>query len=98
PASDTLSLHAALPIFGLIAGHTEEQIREIGESIWEHRIRPRLWPETVALAREHLAQGHQVWLVSATPVEVAQLIAEKLGLTGARSEEHTSELQSRENL
>lgn len=68
---------------GLIAGHTEEQIREIGESIWEHRIRPRLWPETVALAREHLAQGHQVWLVSATPVEVAQLIAEKLGLTGA---------------
>ncbi|PZQ87576.1 MAG: HAD-IB family hydrolase [Leifsonia xyli] len=68
---------------GLIAGHTEAQIQELAESIWEHRIRPRLWPETVALAREHLDKGHQVWLLSATPVEVGELIAERLGLTGA---------------
>jgi len=68
---------------GLVAGHTQDQIEELAESIWEHRIRPRLWPETVALAREHLAKGHQVWLVSATPVEVGELIASKLGLTGA---------------
>lgn len=68
---------------GLVAGHTEEQIQELAQSIWEHRIRPRLWPETVALAREHLAKGHQVWIVSATPVEVGQLIATNLGLTGA---------------
>src|SRR5690606_34654215 len=68
---------------GLIAGHTEAQIHELAQSIWEHRIRPRLWPETVALAHEHLDKGHQVWLVSATPVEVGELIASKLGLTGA---------------
>lgn len=68
---------------GLVAGHTESQIIEIAESIWEHRIKPRLWPETVALAQEHLAKGHQVWLVSATPGEVGRLIATKLGLTGA---------------
>jgi len=68
---------------GLIAGHTQEQIEELAQSIWEHRIRPRLWPETVALAHEHIAKGHQVWLVSATPVEVGELIAHKLGLTGA---------------
>lgn len=68
---------------GLIAGHTEEQIRELAESIWDHRIKPRLWPETVALTREHLEKGHQVWIVSATPVEVGELIARRLGLTGA---------------
>lgn len=68
---------------GLVEGHTVDEIEGLAESIWEHRIRPRLWPESVALAREHLAKGHQVWLVSATPVEVGELIASRLGLTGA---------------
>lgn len=68
---------------GIIAGHHEHKVREIGEAIWEERLAPRMWPETVALAHEHLAKGHQVWLVSATPTEVGQIIAEKLGLTGA---------------
>ncbi|TXK18600.1 HAD family phosphatase [Homoserinibacter sp. GY 40078] len=68
---------------GLVAGHTENQIRALAENIWDHRIKPRLWPETVALAHEHIAKGHQVWVVSATPVEVGELIARKLGLTGA---------------
>lgn len=68
---------------GIVAGRTQAQVEEIADSIWEHRIRPRLWPETVALANEHLAQGHQVWLVSATPTEVGELIARHLGLTGA---------------
>ena len=68
---------------GIIAGHNEHKVRELGESIWRHRLEPRMWPETVALAREHLAKGHQVWLISATPTEVCEIIAEKLGLTGA---------------
>ncbi len=68
---------------GLVAGHTEAQIQEIAAGIWDHRIKPRLWPETVALTQEHLAKGHQVWLISATPVEVGELIAKELGLTGA---------------
>lgn len=68
---------------GIIAGHHESKVRDLGESIWEHRLAPRMWPETVALAHEHLAKGHQVWLVSATPTEVCEIIAEKLGLTGA---------------
>lgn len=68
---------------GLAAGKRPEQIVELAEQIWEHRIRPRLWPETVELAREHLAKGHEVWLISATPWEVGDLIARRLGLTGA---------------
>jgi HAD superfamily hydrolase (TIGR01490 family) len=68
---------------GLIGGHTQEQIREIAEHIWEHRIRGRLFPETVELAQEHLRLGHEVWLVSATPSEIGDVIARHLGLTGA---------------
>lgn len=66
----------------LVGGHTVAEIRGVAERIWE-RISPRLWPETVALTREHLAKGHEVWLISATPVEVGELIARRLGLTGA---------------
>ncbi len=68
---------------GLVGGHTTDEIRELAESIWEHRIQPRLYPETVGLTQEHMAKGHEVWLVSATPWEIGDLIARKLGLTGA---------------
>jgi HAD superfamily hydrolase (TIGR01490 family) len=67
----------------LIGGRRPEDIVALAEDIWEHRIRPRLWPESVELAKEHLRKGHEVWLVSATPVEVGELIARRLGLTGA---------------
>ncbi|TPW71519.1 HAD family phosphatase [Schumannella sp. 10F1B-5-1] len=67
----------------LVAGKTPDEIAHLAESIWEDRIHPRLWPETVALAQEHIAKGHEVWLISATPWEVGDVIARRLGLTGA---------------
>ncbi|MEZ5190501.1 MAG: HAD-IB family hydrolase [Schumannella sp.] len=67
----------------LSAGKRQDDIRELAEGIWERRIRKRLYPETVALTQEHLRKGHEVWLVSATPWEIGDLIARRLGLTGA---------------
>ena len=43
----------------------------------------KVWPGTVQLATTHKATGHQVWLVSAAPIELATIIAERLGLDGA---------------
>ena len=43
----------------------------------------RIWPGTRALAQMHLDQGQRVWLVTAAPVEIARIIARRLGLTGA---------------
>jgi phosphoserine phosphatase len=43
----------------------------------------KIWPGTHALARMHVDAGQRVWLVTATPVEVAEVIARRLGLTGA---------------
>jgi HAD superfamily hydrolase (TIGR01490 family) len=68
---------------GLAKGHTESEVLALAAGIWEHRIQRRLWPETVAIAQEHIAKGHEVWLISATPWEIGDLIARKLGLTGA---------------
>jgi hypothetical protein len=43
----------------------------------------RIWSGTRALAQQHLDSGQRVWLVTATPVELAAIIARRLGLTGA---------------
>ncbi|MFZ9781578.1 MAG: HAD family hydrolase, partial [Candidatus Nanopelagicaceae bacterium] len=38
---------------------------------------------TIELAKEHLSSGDEVWLVTASPEDFANLIAERLGFTGA---------------
>lgn len=68
---------------GLAGGHTEVALVALAEEIYDKYFAPKLWPETVDLTREHLAKGHEVWLITATPQLVAQVIADRLGLTGA---------------
>lgn len=67
----------------LVGGHTEADLAQLAVDIFERDIKPRLWPETVELTREHLRKGHEVWLITATPQLIAQVIADRLGLTGA---------------
>jgi HAD superfamily hydrolase (TIGR01490 family) len=55
----------------------------LGEEIYDELMADRIWPGTRALANMHLDAGQRVWLVTATPVELAQIIARRLGLTGA---------------
>ncbi len=66
-----------------IAGHTVQEIEEVGEEIFDEAMAHRIWPGTRALAQMHLDQGQRVWLVTAAPIEIASLIARRLGLTGA---------------
>lgn len=68
---------------GFIAGHTVTEIEEIGEEIFDEAMAHRIWPGTRALAQMHLDEGQRVWLVTAAPIEIAQIIARRLGLTGA---------------
>jgi len=68
---------------GLVSGHTEVALIDMANEMYERDFAPKLWPETVDLTREHLAKGHEVWLITATPQLVAQVIADRLGLTGA---------------
>ena len=68
---------------GFIAGHSVAEIGRIGEEVYDEAMADKIWPGTRALAQMHLDDGHEVWLVTATPVEVATVIAAQLGLTGA---------------
>jgi HAD superfamily hydrolase (TIGR01490 family) len=68
---------------GFIDGHTVTELTEIATEVYEESIAGRIWPGTRALAQLHLDVGQQVWLVTAAPVEVAGIIAARLGLTGA---------------
>lgn len=66
-----------------IAGHTVAELEEIGEEIFDEGMAHRIWPGTRALAQMHLDRGQRVWLVTAAPIEIASIIARRLGLTGA---------------
>lgn len=66
-----------------IAGHTVQELEEIGEEIFDEGMASRIWPGTRALAQMHLDEGQRVWLVTAAPIEIASIIARRLGLSGA---------------
>lgn len=67
----------------LVGGHREPELLDLAVEIFERDLLPRVRPECLALARKHLSNGHEVWLISATPEVVASVMAERLGFTGA---------------
>ncbi|NAZ78137.1 HAD-IB family hydrolase [Kineococcus sp. T13] len=66
-----------------VAGHTTAEIRGIGEEVYDEHVEAKVRPGAQALARGHLAAGAPVWLVTAAPVELADVVARRLGFTGA---------------
>jgi HAD superfamily hydrolase (TIGR01490 family) len=66
-----------------VEGREVEELVRLGEEIFDDTMVDKLIPGTLALAQGHLDAGQQVWLVTATPVELATLFAHRLGLTGA---------------
>ena len=67
----------------LTKGHSVEELRGLIDEVYDSEIKPRLWPRTIERVNHHLSQGHEVWLVTAAPVELAEKIAQDLGATGA---------------
>ncbi len=66
-----------------IEGRDVTELEHLGEEIFDDVMVDKLIPGTLSLAQAHLDAGQPVWLVTATPVEIASLIARRLGLTGA---------------
>lgn len=66
-----------------VAGRRVSEIEAYGEEIYDELIAARVIAGTRALAQQHLDAGQRVWLVTAAPAELAQIIARRLGLTGA---------------
>ncbi len=66
-----------------VAGKSVAEIVAVGAEIYDEEMVDKVWSGTRALTRLHLDAGQRVWLVTATPVELAQIIADRLELTGA---------------
>jgi len=66
-----------------VAGRSVAEIVTLGEEIYDELMADKIYPGTRALAQRHLDAGQRVWLVTATPVELAQIIGRRLNLTGA---------------
>ena len=76
-------LDARETALAFVAGRRVEEIVRWGQQIYDELMAERIWSGTRGLAQRHLDAGQQVWLVTATPVELAQIISARLGLTGA---------------
>ncbi|MFJ6770629.1 HAD family hydrolase [Kitasatospora sp. NPDC091257] len=68
---------------GIVAGKPTADLEAICEEIFEEVVADKIWPGTRALVQMHLDAGQRVWLVTAAPLEVARIIARRLGMTGA---------------
>ncbi len=66
-----------------ISGHKVDDLQNLASEVYDQYVSPSLWKGTIDIANQHLANGDEVWLVTATPNEMAEFIADRLGFTGA---------------
>ncbi len=66
-----------------VKGFPVAKLEGLCEEIFDELMAERIWGGTLALAQLHLAAGQRVWLVTAAPIELGRVIADRLGLTGA---------------
>ncbi len=64
-------------------GHDASIIEKMGIEVYDEYVSPALWAGTIEIANNHLDNNEEVWLVTATPKDLADLIAKRLGFTGA---------------
>ncbi|WP_046472162.1 HAD family hydrolase [Allosalinactinospora lopnorensis] len=77
-------IHAAREAaLAFVAGHDVQDLVSLCEDIYDDTMSDRIWEGARRLVQRHLDAGHRVWLVTATPVELADIIKRRLGLTGA---------------
>ncbi len=67
----------------LIAGASREEMNSLMQKVWDKEIKRKVYPGMVEIVQEHLNSGREVWLITASPQELGDLIAENIGATGA---------------
>ena len=64
-------------------GKRVDELKALCQEIVERQMLDKAYQDTIELASMHIAAGQQVWLVSATPVQIGQALAKRLGFTRA---------------
>src|SRR2546428_8889768 len=65
-----------------ISGRRPEEVIEVGRSVAEEEIIPRLYPQAVELVSRHRVAGREVYLCSSSPQDFIALLASELGMDG----------------
>jgi HAD superfamily hydrolase (TIGR01490 family) len=93
---ETTAQHTAARGRGLdlIAGQSVEALNDIAHATARDAVSSRLIHASVARAKKHLADGVEVWIITASPQSFAQIVARDLGFTGALG----TEVESKDGL
>jgi HAD superfamily hydrolase (TIGR01490 family) len=65
-----------------VKGAEVVEMVSICREIIDESIRPAIRALVVEIAKRHLERGNEVWIVTASPQELSQMLAENLGFTG----------------
>jgi HAD superfamily hydrolase (TIGR01490 family) len=66
-----------------VAGRPVSELQEMGREIAEERILPRVYEGITRVIQHHREVGDLTFLCTASPIELADLLAESLEMTGA---------------
>lgn len=69
-------------VASFVKGAEVAEMERIGREIIDDSIMPALRVMILDLARRHLNQGDEVWIVTASPQELSEILAAELGFTG----------------
>jgi HAD superfamily hydrolase (TIGR01490 family) len=67
----------------IMRGRSVAEIVAIAEDVYDEVLESKVFPGTRTLLEGHVSAGHQVWLITASPQEIGDLIAHRVGATGA---------------
>ncbi|KQS09046.1 phosphoserine phosphatase [Curtobacterium sp. Leaf183] len=67
----------------VLTGVPVADMDRLAADVYARHTEAAVWPAMARLAQDHLAHGREVWLVTASPAFLADVIARRLGLTGA---------------
>ena len=66
-----------------VTGKSQNELLQMGREIVEDRIIPRVYADIVRVIETHQQHGDLTFLVTAAPIELAEVISRELGMTGA---------------
>jgi len=81
--SMTAMSYATKKILNLARGRSQKLIIELCEEIVQDFLPKKLFPNMQRRVEEHQSIGHDTWIISAAPIEIASIVASKLNMCGA---------------
>lgn len=81
--SDSAIAHATRKLLEFAHGKPQKSLIDLCQKIVDDFLPHALIPAMRAKIEEHKSLGHDTWIVTASPIEIAQIIANDLNMTGA---------------